>query len=392
MKNKLKEFFKNRIRFNLQEISGAMGDIGTDFPLLSGFILFCGFNATNVFFVFGIFEIVTGFLYGIPMALQPLKVVSAIAISNHLKPEIVFGAGFSIGIIMLLLTLTKTLNLLQNVTHRSVIRGIQIGLGCQLILLSVRNYIFSKNLDGLILALLGFLLLLLFGRKKRFPLSLILLLLGFVYSLFINGFGFLFKTNIAINLPTFVSFGIEDVFFGFITLAIVQIPLSIGNSILATQQLTKDYFPEKEQKVEKIGFTYSIFNLIAPFLGGVPVCHGSGGLAGHYAFGARSGGSCIIYGGFYLFLSLFFSGNFETIVKFFPLPILGIILSREGFNLVKLIYDKNLNRFETFIAIFVGTVCVFVPYGYFYGMILGIAISQSYNFFVKVRSKLDISL
>ena len=95
-------------------------------------------------------------------------------------------------------------------------------------------------------------------------------------------------------------------------LAIPQIPLSLGNSILATRQIAEDLFPEKHIGVRKLSLTYAVMNLVNPWFGGVPTCHGSGGLAGHYTFGARTGGSLIIYGSLFLILGLFFATGFET--------------------------------------------------------------------------------
>src|SRR5205823_12080891 len=105
-----------------------------------------------------------------------------------------------------------------------------------------------------------------------------------------------------------------------------QIPLSLGNSILATRQIGEDLFPQTRLTVRKIGLTYSLMNLVNPFFSGIPTCHGSGGMVGHYTFGARTGGSVVIYGSIYLVLGVFFSHAFSTAVYLFPLPVLGVIL------------------------------------------------------------------
>src|SRR5690606_29030035 len=79
-------------------------------------------------------------------------------------------------------------------------------------------------------------------------------------------------------------------------LALPQIPLSLGNSVLATRQVIHDLFPDRPVSVRRIGVSYGLLNLAASVLHGFPVCHGSGGVAGHYAFGGRTGGSVLLYG------------------------------------------------------------------------------------------------
>jgi len=113
---------------------------------------------------------------------------------------------------------------------------------------------------------------------------------------------------------------------GFFLLALLQILLSLGNSILATNQIVQDYYPQKNINVKKISLSYSLMNLVSPFFSGIPVCHGSGGMVGHYTFGARTGGSVTIYGSLYLISGLLFSRSFQELVQIFPMPVLGALL------------------------------------------------------------------
>jgi MFS superfamily sulfate permease-like transporter len=112
-------------------------------------------------------------------------------------------------------------------------------------------------------------------------------------------------------------------------------------------------------------------NLISPWLGGIPTCHGSGGMAGHYAFGGRTGGSVIIYGLIFVALGLFFGPGFDHVVKSFPLPILGVLLLFEALSLVWLIRDTAHSRLDFPVALLVGLLAVGLPYGYLVGMVLG---------------------
>src|SRR6185503_2247086 len=121
------------------------------------------------------------------------------------------------------------------------------------------------------------------------------------------------------TLPALHHVTIDEMAAGFLLLAIPQIPLSLGNSILATRQVNDDLFPDRPLTIHKIGRTYSLMNLISPLFGGVPVCHGSGGMMGHYTFGARTGGSLMIYGGMYLVLGLFLSQGLAKVIHIFPM-------------------------------------------------------------------------
>ena len=121
-----------RIRFDRNEFSGAFGDMGTDFPLIAGMILAAGLNPASVLTLFGSMQILTGLLYGIPMPAQPLKAMAVIVISQKASGAMLYGAGLAIGLVMLVLAGTGLLGVLANAVPKSVVRGIQFGLGLQL--------------------------------------------------------------------------------------------------------------------------------------------------------------------------------------------------------------------------------------------------------------------
>jgi len=175
-------------------------------------------------------------------------------------------------------------------------------------------------------------------------------------------------------VPTFSVPDADAIWSGFLLLALPQIPLSLGNSIYATRQIITDYFPDRRVGVMKIGFTYSMMNIVCAFLGGIPVCHGSGGLAGHYTFGGRTGGSVIIYGSLFLVGGLVFSQHFADVFLLFPKPILGVILLFEGLALMNLIRDVSTDKRELMLALIVGLLAAGLPYGFLIGMLVGIGV------------------
>jgi MFS superfamily sulfate permease-like transporter len=233
--------------------------------------------------------------------------------------------------------------------------------------------------SGYVLAGLAFAITVALLGNRRLPPAPLLILMGFVYAaLFhLNGAGL--GGAIGLHLPQFRTPSAGDLLTGAVLLALPQIPLSLGNSILATRQVTADLFPERLMSVRKIGFTYSLMNLVNPFFGGVPTCHGSGGIAGHYAFGGRTGGSVILYGSLYLALGLFFAGGFNVAIQLFPKPILGVILLFEALTLMKLVGDMFQNAADTTVLLLVGLAALGLPYGYVIGLVAGTALAYFFR-------------
>lgn len=360
------------IRFDRNELAGAFGDIGTDLPLVVGVILAAKLDAASALIMFGAMQVLTGLVYGMPMPVQPLKAMAALVIAQHLSGNVLFGGGLAIGVIMLLLTVTGLIGWLARVVPKTVVRGIQFGLGLQLATLALKDYVQADGAVGYALAGLGGVITIVLMGNRRFPAALFVIALGVAYAVAFKldftaiGAGF--------RLPQLHAPAMPDILTGLVVLAIPQIPLSLGNSILATRQVAADFFPERKLSIPKISFTYSLMNLINPWFGGIPTCHGSGGMAGHYTFGGRTGGSVIIYGCLYLALGLFFSGNFAQLIQVFPKPILGVMLAFEGLAMLLLVRDIAAVRRDFLIAVLTGLMCVGLPYGYAVGLITGTAL------------------
>jgi hypothetical protein len=160
---------------------------------------------------------------------------------------------------------------------------------------------------------------------------------------------------------------------GLLVLALPQLPLSLANSVLATERTASDLFPESKVTLRKLGWTYGLMNAAAPLLGTLPVCHGSGGMVGHHAFGARTGGSVVIEGGLYAALALCAAFGFGQAVHLFPKPILGVILLCEGAALARLAW-RTEDRPLTGVL---GLACLLLPYGYAAAVVGGTLFARS---------------
>lgn len=362
---------KRTLRFDRNELAGAFGDLGTDVPLIVGMVLAAGLDSASVLVMYGLMQLLTGIAYRLPMPVQPLKAVAALVITQHIQPAVIFGAGLAIGGAMLVLTAFGLIDRLDRLVPKCVVRGIQVGLGLQLASLALRDYVGADEAAGYWLAGLAFLLVVVLLGNRRIPAALPVIGLGVAYA-------FAFKldaadvlTSTGFALPRVHVPSAADVLTGFVVLALPQLPLSLGNSILATRQIVEDLYPEERIGVRKIGLTYSAMNLVSPFFSGVPVCHGSGGFAGHYAFGGRTGGSVVLYGAVFLLLGMFFSAGFARVIQVFPLPMLGVLLLFEGLALIILVRDQAQVRSDFSIAALVALCAAFLPYGYIVGLLIG---------------------
>jgi len=366
--------WRGRIVFNRNELSGAFGDIGTDFPLVVGMILAAGLDPASVLIVFGAMQVLTGVVYGMPMPVQPLKAIAALVITQKLGGDVLYGGGLAIGLVMLVLVVTGLIGTLARAIPKVVVRSIQFGLGLQLATIALREYLPSSGIVGYGLALLSCITIVLLLGNRRFPPAPFVILIGVASTLIygtnvdqiVHGFG--------IQFPQLHAPDPQDIWMGFILLALPQIPLSLGNSILATRQVTYDLFPQRPITVEKISFTYALMNLINPFLSGLPTCHGAGGMVGHYTFGGRTGGSVVLYGALYLFIGIFLAGSFGAVVQLFPKPVLGIILFFEAVAIMRLVRDVAHDTTDFPIVLIGGLVAASLPYGYLIALIVGTAL------------------
>jgi MFS superfamily sulfate permease-like transporter len=97
-------------------------------------------------------------------------------------------------------------------------------------------------------------------------------------------------------------------------------------------------------------------------------------MAGHYAFGARTGGSVVIYGALFLLIGLFFGGSFAQVISAFPKPMLGVLLVFEGLSMIGLIRDQAGDRRDFALVLLLALIAAFTPYGYLTALVAGVAL------------------
>lgn len=369
--------WRRRVRFDRNELAGSFGDIGTDLPLIIGILLATGADSASVFILFGLMQIMTGVVYGLPMPMQPLKAMAVLVITQELSAGVLYGAGLAVGVIMLVLSLSGALGWIAARIPRCVVRGIQFGLGLSLCSLALKTYLPAGGRAGYALAAVSFVMVLLLRNNRRFPAALFVIVLGVIYALALEVDASAVVAGIGLALPKVQVPEWNQILTGLVVLGLPQLPLSLSNSVIATHQTVRDLFPERAVSVRRIGVTYGLANAVNAFLGGIPICHGCGGLAGHYAFGARTGGSVVIYGTLYVIIGLFFSGVSAEVVKVFPQPVLAVILVFEGLTLLLFIRDVAGSHRDLFIALLVALCAAFLPQGYLIGLLLGLILAYA---------------
>jgi len=312
--------------FNLRELAGSMGDFGTLFPLAIGFIAVNGLNPAGLFIMLGLTNIALGLIYRLPMPLQPKKVIAATAIAQQWPPSLIYASGLGLGLFWFFLILTGLLRKIVAITPTFIVRGIQLALGIMLGWRALQMMAPAPWLGALAVAIA-----LLLRDNRYAPASLVLMALGVGI---VAWQGQLPATwDLRPTLPPLTLPRPSDVWRAMLLAGFAQIPLSITNAVIATAALIREYFPEKATTERKLMLNMGVMNVAASFFGGMPMCHGAGGLAGQYYFGARTGGTPIMEGMIEVGIGLFLSQSIADIMATFPMALVGGMMLLVGIQL-----------------------------------------------------------
>ncbi len=340
-----------------------MGDFGTLFPLAIGYIVVCGLNPAGFLVMMGLANIVTGLIYRLPMPIEPMKVLAVVAIAQHWSPSMVYASGFAMGVTWLLFALTGLVDWIARITPPSVVRGIQVTLG---VLLAVEA--FKMLSTGWVLGLVSILIVLVLRQNRYAPAAIVLMGLGVVIMLMKGQFQQISPPSF--RLPPLTSFRLEEIWRTLLLAGFSQIPLTVTNAVISTAALIKTYWPDQPVSERQLSLNQGIMNLLLPFFGGMPLCHGAGGLAGQYYFGARTGGTNIIEGIIEIAMGLFLATSIAGLFAVFPTAIIGAMMFLVGIELTKFARKtrtKDLLPIATTITISLATN---MAYGFFVGLIV----------------------
>jgi len=347
------------IRFDRNEAGGALGDLGAFIPLLAGMVNQCGLQLEAALVSTGLMNIVTGLVFRIPIPIQPMKAIAAVAIAEGLNESQILAAGIATGAAVLFLAVTGLINWLNEVIPKSVVRGLQLALGLKLLTSGVRMIAGTGVLigwDSIGLGILCALLVLVLYSSRRVPGALLVFALGLVavpaadWSLFS-------QTRLGMNWDMPQLGHLEAWREGLRLAAIPQIPLTTLNSVIAVCALSVDLFPRRPLTPTRVAFSVAFMNLICCPLGGMPMCHGTGGLAAQYRFGARTGGSVVMLGAAKIVLAVLFGGSLLVWLHAYPKSVLGVLLLFSGLELGLVCRDQR-TRLDFFVMLITTGVCL----------------------------------
>ena len=363
---------KQKNVFNRMEWAGAFGDLGTLIPFVIGYIAILDIDPLGILLTFGVFLIASGLYYKTPFPVQPMKAIGGAAITQAslITSNMVWAAGLFTGVFWLIIGFTGALKYIAKIVSKPVLRGIVLGLGISFIIQAT-----TMMRTDIIITVIALLLTIALFSNKRVPSTFALLLFGVIVT-FINTPGFwqeITAVRPGFRLPGFAlsTLSWSDFLTGIFILAIPQIPLTLGNSAIAAAAENNRRFPDRPVKENKVAGSMGIMNLISPVFGGIPVCHGAGGMASHVRFGARTGGAVIILGSFLLLLGLFFSDSVVLILEMIPTSVLGVMLFFAGIELAMSARDVGSEKTDFYILLFTAGFAIWnVGIGFLAGLII----------------------
>jgi len=325
------------LRFDRGEWAGAFGDLGTLVPFLLAYITIVGIQPAGMLLAFGAAFIAAGVVFRTPFPVQPMKAIGAVAVTGAAQtavvtPEAVAVATLVTGIIWLAVAFTGAVERVAHWVGRPVIIGITLGLGFAFMLDGTR-----MMASGIALAAPLLLVTILLLSNRAVLAMVLILAVGAAWAVLADPSvaASLARVEAGLKLPSwpFHDLSWEAVLVGVALLALPQVPLTLGNAILAPVEFNNRAFPDRPTDERRVAVSTGVMNALGSLIGGVPMCHGAGGMAAQVNFGARTGGAPVILGLALIVIALGFSDSVATFLRLFPQPALGVMLFLAGLQL-----------------------------------------------------------
>ena len=333
-------------RLGLGEVTGAVADLGVMVPLAGSLILVNELDPGAILIGAGLLTVAAGLLFRVPFPVQPLKALTAVAVAERLSPDVIHAAGLEIGLFLLLLSVGRVADLLTRLFTTPVVRALQLGVGVLLVIAAIRLVadppaVFLGTPDPpwpLLLAGASFVAVGLAAARGRYPVALILLAAGAAVTWLAAG-AQLSGPSFAlpeVGLPPAAAFGSA-----FVLLVIPQLPLTFGNAVVAVTDVARRSFGPAASRVSPttVCLSCGLGNVAAGLIGGMPMCHGAGGLTAHVRLGARRAGMNFLLGGAFLILGLWFAPQVPVILGLLPVWVLAAFLAYAGVRHALLVAD-----------------------------------------------------
>jgi SulP family sulfate permease len=365
------------IKLNRMELAGSLGDLGTLLPLAIGMILINGLNPTGLLMAVGLFYVFSGLYFKVTCPVEPMKVIGAYAVATGITASQIQASCLLVFLFLIVIGATGIITIVGRYIPTPVIRGVQLSTGVLLVSQGIHlmlgtsrfqglshaaePYLSVQKLGGLpigilIGVLLGMLTLLLL-ENRRLPAALIVVGAGSLVGILLGTREGLDQLQFGIYLPEWMPYGFPsgaDFSFALLVLVLPQIPMTLGNAVIANADLSIQYFPQYGRRVtyRALCISMALANLLSFILGGMPMCHGAGGLASRYRFGARTAGSNLLIGTIFLLLALFLGYHALAVIYNLPMAALGVLLIFAGSQLALTLIDMRTRK-ELFVPILV---------------------------------------
>ncbi len=344
-----------------REVAGALADLGVLVPIAVVLIVSNGLSATATLLPAAVLYLVAAFAYGLPIPVQPLKAFGAIAIAKGLGVDVIAAGAVLMGLVFLVLARSGALDLAARAFPRPLVRGVQLAVG--LLFLKIawglvtdppEAFAATALSAGVALPLAALVLTAAIALRNR-PVTIVLVAAGLATAL-ASAAPDLSTGPSAVSVP---SMDAAAVWTALTLLVLPQIPLTFANSCLATADAARTYFGERAEPVQpgRLATTLGSANVLAGSIGGMPVCHGAGGLTAHHSFGARTAGAPLLMGVALLGLAVAAGAGLAGLLAAFPLPILAGMLAAAGVLHIRLLRDLR-GGWEMSVAIAIGLVGV----------------------------------
>ncbi len=367
------------LRFDLGEVSGALGDLGTFIPIVVSLTAICGLDMGAVLLFAGLANIASGLIFRLPIPVQPMKAIAAVAIAESLSQQEIAAAGIGAGVVVLLFGITNLIGLVERHVPMPIVRGIQLGVGLKLLIkgLAMVHATRFLALDSWVTAAIGMALIVPTARHPRFPSALIVFCAGLVLTLAAAGPSILHIESAFGGVRLFLPSG-SDFEVGLLRGTLPQVPLTLLNSVIALCVLSGDLFPGRRLGTRPVAVSVGMMNLLACPFGAMPMCHGAGGLAGQYRFGARTGGSVVMLGAAKVLGGLLVGGMAAAFMAAYPRSILGVLLVFAGVELAMPARDiASRNDFMVVLLTAGGVIGLNTAAGVAVGLLVGLLVGSS---------------
>jgi len=370
-------------RFAAAEVAGAFGDLGTLIPFVAAYLAVVKLDPAAVLIAFGVPYVAAGLFYRTPFPVQPMKAIGTIAATQPLTAgtlgaATIQAAGLVTAVAWIFLAVTGLASRVAQWTPPQVVVGIVLGLGMSLMLEAVRlmadDWVIGAALLAAALALL---------ERRSFLAMLTLLVVGAGVALWRDPtlaarFAAL---EVAPRLPSisFGSIGWEELWIGATLLALPQVPLTLGNALIATVEQSNRLFPDRPVTVRQVALSTGLMNFWSAAVGGVPLCHGAGGMAGHVQFGARTGAAPILFGLLLVLGGVLFADAVALFFRSFPASVLGVILFLAGAQLALGMCRLGSAKDERFVVLTTAAVAIWhVGVAFLFGLLLDLALRRGW--------------